>query len=343
MRDLFGRISGAKPAGWDKFLMPGYEVGSALEHRWGEQTAMAEHFGFRDGLATPVIRGRANLGADSWIVQRDPDDPNRPTKHGQELVWPGHLIVGQAKAAEEVNGTPSKLPEFFTGGSFLVFLRLRQDVAGFHRWVDTMSRRSVEQFGGSIDAARSSIAAGVMGRWPSGASLFSSPERDPNAVTDQNIIFPRDGDDPPGSRCPLSAHARKCRPSLDYPNPTPPLFRRGIPYGRPSTSTLAAPVVDPVDRGLHFLAYMSSIEDQYERLVSDFLTFSSAENGAVRDALLGRLDDRDQIEVRHPLGHCEVVSTPRLQTTWVHGTGGLYLFSPALSRIETLYERNGSV
>ena len=46
------------------------------------------------------------------------------------------------------------------------------------------------------------------------------------------------------------------------------LLRRGIPYGEPSLSSPTAPVPDTedADRGLLFLAYQTSIENQFEFL-----------------------------------------------------------------------------
>ena len=75
-----------------------------------------------------------------------------------------------------------------------------------------------------------------------------------------------------GQVCPVAAHIRKVYPRGDEKESEVQrhrLLRRGIPYGEPSLSSPTAPVPDTEDaayRGLLFLAYQTSIENQFEFL-----------------------------------------------------------------------------
>jgi deferrochelatase/peroxidase EfeB len=107
-----------------------------------------EHFGFKDGISQPGIRG-----------VDPPDDPigNPNQGHpGQDLLWPGEFVIGYATqiptADPGVDGpnpnpgpdSPAN-PTWTVNGSYLVFRRLRQDVAGFERHVSSKSRNSSSQ------------------------------------------------------------------------------------------------------------------------------------------------------------------------------------------------------
>ena len=86
--------------------------------------------------------------------------------------------------------------------------------------------------------------------------------------------FPTSPGDKEGAICPFSAHIRKSYPRDDTDPAVPPLrevttqthrlLRRGIPFGPVSPSTPMSPIQDGIDRGLVFLAYQTSIEDQFE-------------------------------------------------------------------------------
>jgi Dyp-type peroxidase family len=98
--------------------------------------------------------------------------------------------------------------------------------------------------------------------------------------------------DATGVRCPFIAHTRKTYPRNDKtPGGIDPntgqvdidrsevttqkrrLLRRGIPYGPVSPSTPDNPQPDPnfVDRGLHFLAYQTSIQGQFEFVTQNWV------------------------------------------------------------------------
>src|SRR5204862_6718843 len=57
-----------------------------------------EHFGFKDGVSQPGIRGRASAAPLDFLTPRliDPQDPLALThaRPGQPLLWPGQFVLG---------------------------------------------------------------------------------------------------------------------------------------------------------------------------------------------------------------------------------------------------------
>jgi Dyp-type peroxidase family len=132
-----------------------------------------EHFGFKDGLSQPTI----------------PGVPVSSKAYGP-VIQPGEFILGYQ---DQDHATPGD--EFGRNGSYLVLLKLRQDVAAF--------RAAVK--------AASGLGAAMVGRWPDGDKIgqplqpFSHIGR---ALPDEQAVEP---DTPERHR----------------------LIRRGIPYGPP--------------------------------------------------------------------------------------------------------------
>lgn len=297
-----------------------------------------EHFGFRDGISQPGVRGRIpkNLhpARDAYLTPREDPPVEGEGKSGQKLVWPGEFVFGYPKqdpknSLEAVAGTDQ---EFTRNGSFLVFRRLRQDVGAFHRFLHDKAEQyefTAEHFG-----------AMCVGRRVSGASIFSNPgkagEKSVQDDRTNNAFEFQKGEsaDPNGKVCPFAAHIRRTNPRDDLDKneaQTHRLLRRGIPYGEPSTSTFAEPSDDTVDRGLLFIAYQTSIENQFEHMqkVANNPWFREGEPGY--DPIIGQnnrdlprtfritsKDGRSELEVALP--------TPG----WVIPTGGGYFFAPSI-------------
>ncbi len=105
-----------------------------------------------------------------------------------------------------------------------------------------------------------------------GAPIFSDPKKDSKDIVQKDPrinAFEFQKDDPDGKVCPFASHIRRTNPRDDQDTNetlTHRLLRRGIPYGPRSLSTFTDPIDDTVDRGLFFIAYQTSIENQFEHI-----------------------------------------------------------------------------
>jgi Dyp-type peroxidase family len=306
-----------------------------------------EHFGFKDGISQPGIRG-VDL----------PDDPGNPDQGhpGQDLLWPGEFIIGYATQSPIGKNRPDELntdpntdsasgPAWTVDGSYLVFRRLRQDVAGFEQHVETLAKK----LGWSVELT----GAKLVGRYKSGAPIeqqrsqsgpYTPPSTDPGdpifgnaALGDSNALnnnFEFSGD-PQGAICPMSAHIRKAYPrdevtgytGRENHTQTHRLLRRGIPYGPPYVPY--DPSSAKEDRGLLFLCYQNDIEEHFEFVQKSFVNNANFPPGApgapgedpiIAQSATGpmRIDpQKSPIDVKH----------------FVTTTGGEYFFAPSISAL----------
>ena len=254
-----------------------------------------EHFGFKDGVSQPGIRG--------IDVPSDPSNPDQGNR-GQDLLHPGEFVLGYPtqKAEEKAghdgpNPDPGPIstsgPAWTVDGSYLVFRRLRQNVAGFHEAVKDLAPHLAAELGlpAGTDAT-ALMGAKLVGRYPSGCPLerlsepvvpYTPPVTDPGvadpslAGDDNKNNFFEYGDDPLGLNVPRGAHIRKAYPrdqkgtarsgtETESQTQTHRLLRRGIPFGASlGAAQHGAPnVTFPHDRGLLFLCYQSDLERQFE-------------------------------------------------------------------------------
>jgi Dyp-type peroxidase family len=259
-----------------------------------------EHFGFKDGVSQPAVRGRASAAPDDFVEPRRLalDDPDHDlfAVPGRPLVWPGQFLIGYQRQnrLDLVEPTPAFVPKLSwqRNGSYLVYRRLQQRVDRFWRFCHDGAATLGEQLGRPV--APEQFAALLVGRWPSGAPLVRSPAGDdpalaaaddvvndflfsvatpPVTLVDGSIpaaAFPAPQPDPDGQVCPFVAHIRKVNPRDDPTDTSGPretrvrlLLRRGIPYGAAHDPDHLLDD-DGVDRGLLFLSYQSSLGEQFE-------------------------------------------------------------------------------
>ncbi|MET0419028.1 MAG: Dyp-type peroxidase [Actinoplanes sp.] len=286
------------------------QYGSVIHNAAGKRI---EHFGFVDGISQPGVRGVDGAAA------------------GSPVVSAGEFVLGMPGERRPLNLAPRPTPApWMRGGSFQVFRRLRQDVAGWWHKMDRLSD------GGSTPE---DVAARAMGRRLDGTPLA------PDANPDDHNDFTFRGDES-GAHTPLYAHIRKMNPRRDemFRDRSHKLLRRGIPFGPPTNR--AAP--DDRERGMLFNAYMASIEDQFEFLQRcwandpEFPSSTTAKFGAEPgtppqvdglDPVIG-----DSAEFAHRrLGAKVVERVPKLAFGgFVTTTGSVYAFAPSRDSLALL-------
>lgn len=343
-----------------------------------------EHFGFLDGVSQPGLRGRISADPSDVLTLRQNPHDREEGKPGQKLLWPGEFVFGypgQSSLAKDI-AQPGPVamagPSWAENGSFLVYRRLRQDVAGFDQFI----RQTAQQLG----IAPELVGAKLMGRWASGSPILRAPEADNPALGDSDCannhfefgksskqilpeeqaspidcsdrkehgaqlpdLFPISEGDPLGQICPFASHIRKVYPR-DDPSTTLPganevstqthrLLRRGIPFGEPFRHGIGE---DAEERGLHFLAYQTSIEGQFEFVIRLWVNHPHFKDpGAGYDMIIGQnntpgaeRERRFTISfVRDGVARREVITT---HADWVIPTGGGYFFAPSIAALEHL-------
>lgn len=232
-----------------------------------------EHFGFNDGVGQPAIRGT-------------PAQRRQLTLTGHVTpVEPGEVILGH----RDGYGQPAPSPDVAAGsdlqgvlrptatgdrrdlgydGSYLVFRQIAQHVTTFWTYLAATATPS-----GDIDPeAQGVLAAKMVGRWPSGASMIAHPT-DPYAGTPTLVRendFEYEQEDPDGVRVPIGSHIRRANPR-DSLGPDPEtskravrrhrLMRRGRLYGDRIVDRM---VDDGKARGLYFICLNTDLERQFE-------------------------------------------------------------------------------
>lgn len=303
-----------------------------------------EQFGFRDGIGQPVIAGY------------------EPGSEGNS-IRPGEFILGYeneygalppSPTVEAANDPGNVLPpapggegkDLGKNGSYLVFRQLSQDVEAFWKFADGHAKGDPEE--------RVRLASKMVGRWPGGAPMALSPDKDDPSLSDADdfLYYP---DDAHGYKCPIGSHVRRTNPR-DSLEPDPGseeslkvgkrhrILRRGRAYGPPASEPMEPGEVlekgaGEVERGLHFLCFNTNFTRQFE-----FIQFTWANSkkfdGLYNDAdpLIGEHNPEQEEGVT---GDFVVQASPvrrRLTglTRFVSVKGGAYFFMPGKAAIRYL-------
>jgi Dyp-type peroxidase family len=298
-----------------------------------------EHFGFRDGISQPGIRG---LTASSY------PSGSEEGQAAQDVVAAGEFVLGYPR--ERPPGPDddplSPQPEWTENGSYLVFRRLRQDVKGFR---DFLNREATKQ-----EMTVDLLGAKLVGRYRSGAPLVGAGDAAEDPGTKDPAVLGKDKvnaftyvDDPHGTQVPRAAHIRKTYPRDEQVSSggeleqRPRILRRGIPFGQsfrhgnPPDSPFGADPAFPNDRGLCFVCYQRSIRDQFELIQCTWVNQEAVpEAGDGVDPVASQASPRRKLRV--PGAAADPVRLPK---QWVTTTGGEYFFSPSVSALERLSRR----
>jgi Dyp-type peroxidase family len=300
-----------------------------------------EHFGFRDGISQPGIRGLTRP-----TRPRSAPDQGLP---GQDLVWPGEFVFGYPgqdprNAGRAGAAVPLPAP-WARNGSFMVYRRLEQLVPEFHAFVAAEA--------GRLGLDKELLAARLVGRWASGAPLERAPLHDDAALAGdpmRNNDFDY-RDDPYQRRCPYAAHIRKAYPRDDPAGGEAEtqrhrIMRAGIPFG-PEVMPGETRTLHP--RGLLFVCYQIAIERQFEFIQRRFADEPGFVEGKRRpddgnpvtpgyDPIIGQAPGEgprvmDEPAPNYPAGNRR--SSLTLPQQFVRLTAAGYFFMPSLSALRT--------
>ena len=231
-----------------------------------------EHFGFRDGIGQPIIKGSGRTGPDYNCVNAG--EFILGYKNNYE-VFPDSPAIVEEQGNQNLLPPSSARPGFRDlgkNGSYLIIRQMEQDVDGFWGFMNDNSAKNDD---GSInEAASTKLAAQFVGRWPSGAPLSKFPDEDPGGASDDNDFLYKK-DDPTGAKCPFGSHLRRMNPRDTFEDYKPKmslilsnrhrLIRRARLYGDPiiGSPTNHSPKGDV---GLYFNCFSGDISRQFEFL-----------------------------------------------------------------------------
>ena len=313
------------------------EIAGATQHGY-RPDADVEPFGFHDGIAQPPIGGISGEGVPTgeFILGYEnhygtiPPTPVVPADLDRDARLPAYANPFHPSGAFKDLGA---------NGSFVVYRKLQQDVAGFWQFAKREAHRAT---GNDDRDAMIWIASRMMGRWPGGAPLAISPDRDDPALKDHNeFLYDNDVD---GFACPLGAHVRRTNPRAvlkPYPGPNSlsmteahRLLRRARVFGPPLADRL---VDDGAARGIHFFCVNASIKSQFEFVQQTWCNnprFGGLNDN--KDPIIGDNGCPSQPPTymtirRQPSGY-RTGALPRFVTV----RGGAYLFMPSLTALRFL-------
>ncbi len=271
-----------------------------------------EHFGYVDGRSQPLMLA---------------DELAREAAQGGIDRW--NPAFGPAEIAL-VPDPAGRGPDSF--GSYLVFRKLEQDVAGFkaaEAMLARAQRRAAIEAGLSGEALPDAALAGatMVGRFEDGSAVIDNAA--PNGQSPGNNFDY--ASDPDGSRCPMHAHIRKANPR-DGSERASIMPRRGIPYG--------GELGGAGERGLLFMAYNRDIAAQFEFIQRDWANEADfPAKGTGPDPLIGQsLTDggRRAAFTGCPVAHGHKGRFAGDFQSFVTMRGGDYFFAPSISGLGAL-------
>jgi Dyp-type peroxidase family len=281
-----------------------------------------EHFGFADGRSQPAIAG-VDL------------DPTGDGIYGTELPRSraGRVLTGLGVRSPPRRWRLSRTGEFLLGydnedgtqpegpraplgpnGTFMVYRKMAQNVDAFEQFIEA----SAEEAG----LTPGQLRAKILGRWPDGTPLASSPVEDELiAKSRQRANDFRYANDPNGRSCPLGAHVRRANPRDGLPGGAERtmrhrIIRRGMPY-----------VDADGERGLIFICLSASIHNGLEFIQRNWIADGQAlglDGGP--DFLLAPAKSRAWIRIGG-LGSNAVLRAPAEPFVTVRGCEYLFVHS----------------
>jgi Dyp-type peroxidase family len=289
-----------------------------LKHRY-------EHFGFRDGLSQPFVD--IGLG----------DPPAGSGTPGVEGTWSpvahGEIFLDEPDEDGACALTPVN-DQLRKHATYVVFRKLEQDVVGFRSFVG--EQRPHDKL------AQAKLSAQIVGRWPRGAPLVLSPDRERCVADDDPALnnFRYLADDPTGAKCPLAAHIRRANPRDTGGRDEVKrhrILRRSIAYGGSLLDEDS--LGGGRKRGLFFVAVNSRIDLQFEVIQADWLNGGDflGQAGLGRCPLTGAHDGKADDSFLAARSEAPLRGLPRFVTT----RGGDYFIAPGLETLGLIADAAG--
>ena len=329
----------------DNLLLAFDQKGLKLSHVLRAETFpdKKEHFGFREGISQPVIMGSGIEG-----LQRD-------------VIKPGEFVLGYKNEYDVHPDTPlvkepqgnldmlsfdpdgSDQKDLGRNGTYFVLRQLKEDVDGFWSFLNERTKNE----DGSLNPLESTkLAAKMMGRWPSGATLVKFPDADPGGLTDDND-FVYIQTDKLGLKCPFGSHARRANPRDNFEESKPEeslkltrkhrIMRRTRSYGEKFTAS--ATQHTPIDEvGVLFGCFNADINRQFEFIQYTWASYPKFKQlYADPDPIIGVKENPAEGMVQQftipTETHNEYVDGLK---SFVTVRGGAYFFFPSITAIEYL-------
>ncbi len=229
------------------------------------------NFGFRDGIAQPIIKGSGRKGPDYDTV--NPGEFILGYKNNYEVL-PDSPKLSKLQGDYNLLPTRAKDPgykDLGKNGSYLIIRQMQEHVDRFWTFMNDKTKNE----DGSINKEESiKLASKMFGRWPSGAPLSKYPKKDPGGINNENDFLYADSD-PDGTKCPFGSHLRRMNPRDSFEKDTKKrslilsnrhrLIRRARFYGEPIIGTPENH--NPKGEvGLYFNCFSADISRQFEFL-----------------------------------------------------------------------------
>ena len=302
-----------------------------------------EHFGFRDGIAQPIIKGSGRTGPDYNCV--NPGEFILGYKNNYEVYPDSPTLEYEQGDINLLQPNPARpgYKDLGKNGSYLIVRQMQQHVDTF--WSFMKDKTANED--GSVNEEESiKLASRMIGRWPSGAPLSKFPDKDPGGVSDDNdFLYAKD--DPTGAKCPFGSHLRRMNPRDNFEQDPVDrsiilsnrhrLIRRARLYGEPIISS-------PLDHkpkeevGLYFNCFSADISRQFE-----FLQYTWSNYPKIKqlysdpDPIIGVVENpKEGQEQQFTIQGEPYNKTIRNLKRFVTIRGGAYFFFPSLTTIRYL-------
>ena len=302
-----------------------------------------EHFGFRDGISQPIVRGSGQTGPENNTVNPGEFILGYPNEYN---VFPDSPSIEDIQGDWNLlspNNDNSGNKDLGRNGTYLVIRHLKQDVDAFWTFMNEQTKNEDQ----SINEEESiKLASKMVGRWPEGAPVTKYPDKNPGVISNEND-FGYAKEDPDGLKCPFGSHLRRNNPRDSFEDNRTKMsytlsnrhriIRRGRMYGEVHVGT-------PNNRkpngevGIFFNCFNSDITRQFEFLQYAWINYTK--NKLLYDdpdPILGvndvsLLEPEKNFTIQAEPVNCTIKGLPQFVTV----KGGSYFFFPSITVIRYL-------